>query len=431
MILRLSSPAARALLVLVALVFAAGLSYSSIRNARAVHFAGLDTREGYARAAQLEPGNARYWYLLGRHAQYDLQDPDARRAIQAYRNALSFDPRSADTWLNLGTAYESEGDLASARDAFVQAKRVYPLSAEVSWRYGNFLLRRGELDPAFKEIRRAVEVDPKHAAEAFSRCFRVDPDIDAILNRVLPPSRDAYVDVIRALTEEGQTEQALAVWSRLAALHPQLPLANSFALVNALIQKKEMVEARRIWDQSLGFAGISPPPDPPGSLVWDGGFESGIVGGGFAWRYSQLSSGVQISLDSQEKHAGNHSIRLTFDGKKNVNLGDVCQNVAVQPSAAYHFSAWVHTRGLTTDQGVRFLLHSAGYSSNTSVWTKDVRGSEPWTHLEMPWTAGKDVPELQICVIRNSSEKFDSQIQGTAWVDDITLVPESTERAKP
>src|SRR5271155_4934477 len=141
MILRLSSPVARILLVLLASMLATAISYSGIRNILAAHAAGLNTPEGYERATRLEPDDARNWYLLGRYWQYNLEEPDAQRAIRLYQTALSFDPHSADAWLDLGTAYESEGDLAAARNAFVQAKRVYPLSPEVSWRYGNFLLR--------------------------------------------------------------------------------------------------------------------------------------------------------------------------------------------------------------------------------------------------------------------------------------------------
>jgi cytochrome c-type biogenesis protein CcmH/NrfG len=189
MILRLSSAAARFTVVLVGFVLATVLSYSSIRNAMAAHYSGLDTRSGYERAVQLEPGNPEAWHLLGRSWQYDLENADAQRAINAYRTSLSLNPRSANPWLDLATAYESEGDLPAARDAFLQAKRVYPSSAEVTWRYGNFLLRQNELPAAFTEIRQSLSVDPKRAAEAFSRCWRVDPDIQAILDQVLPPSR--------------------------------------------------------------------------------------------------------------------------------------------------------------------------------------------------------------------------------------------------
>jgi Tfp pilus assembly protein PilF len=137
----LSQSAQRGVLVLVASLSALFLSYFSIRNARAAHFAALQTPEGLDRATRLEPGDASNWYQLGRYWQYSLENSDAQRAIRAYLSALSFNPRSAGTWLDLATAYESEGNLTAARDAFLHAKRAYPLSADASWRYGNFLLR--------------------------------------------------------------------------------------------------------------------------------------------------------------------------------------------------------------------------------------------------------------------------------------------------
>src|ERR1700733_15453073 len=137
MVLRLSSSIARATLLFVA----AALGFSSTRNALAAPFAGMETPAGQERAVQLEPGNPETWFLLGRYWQYNIEEPDAKQAVAAYRTALALDPHSAQTWLDLAAAYESEGDVAAARDAFQQAKRVYPISAEVAWRYGNFLLR--------------------------------------------------------------------------------------------------------------------------------------------------------------------------------------------------------------------------------------------------------------------------------------------------
>jgi hypothetical protein len=430
MILRLSTPAARGLLVLLALLFATGLSYSGLRNALAVHSAERNTPQGYERATQLEPDDARNWYFLGRYWQYNLEDPDAQRATRAYQTALSFDSYSADTWLDLGTAYELEGDIAAARNAFLQAKRVYPLSPEVSWRYGNFLLRRGELDAAFAEIKHAVEADPKRGAAAFALCMRFEPDVHAVLQRVLPHSQAAYISVISVLSEQQQTDQALIVWSSLAALHPHLDINESYPLLGALIHKRQMTEAQRVWDQAIAFAGVSRPPDPPGSLVWDGGFESNIVGGGLTWYYPSFVGGVVITLDTKEKHSGNRSLRLTFNGLRNVNFSDVCQYVAVRPSTTYRFSAWVRTRDISTDQGVRFGLHSVDDSENSIAWTEDVRGTQQWTQVQVPWTSGNDVRELQLCVSRLPSAKFDSKIGGSVWIDDVALVPQSAENTK-
>ena len=431
MILRLSNPAQRGMLVVIAFLVAVLLSYSGIRNARAERFAGLQTLKGFERATQLEPGHARNWYLLGRYWQFDLDDSNAQQAIRAYKIAASIDPRSAENWLGLGSSYESLGDFAAARDAFLRARKAYPLSAEASWQYGNFLLRQGELESAFAEMRRAVEADPKRGAEAFSRALRAEPDVDRILDRVLPPIRDVYVDVIWDQITDRHTENALKVWDRLAAIHPNLPIQDVFVLVGDLHANKRIVEARRVWDQAVVFAGMADLQGPAGSVLWDGGFESGITGGGFSWIIPENFHGVQISRDAAEKHSGNHSLRLTFDGKSNVNFTGVCHYVPVRPSTSYRFSAWVRTRELTSDQGIRFQLHSLGVQDSSVVVTPDVHGSQPWTQIRIPYVSGNDVLELQVCLLRFPSDREGNKIQGTAWVDDVALVPESAERSKP
>src|SRR5467141_596338 len=386
MTLRLSNSAHRGLLVIAAFALAITLSYSSIRNARAVHFAGLQTFEGIEHAAHLEPDNARNWYLLGRYCQYNLEEPDAARAIRSYLSALSLNPVSSEIWLDLASAYESEANVVAARDAFLHAKNVYSLSAEVSWRYGKFLLRQGELEPAFTEMRHAVEADPKRAAEAFSRSLRAGSSIETTLDRVLPPISEAYLDVIWDQSKDGHTLNALKVWERLASLHPRFSLQDSFPLVDALMGERRIAEARRVWDQAVLFAGLVDLQGPQGSVLWDGGFESNVTGYGFSWLFLEGSRDVQIGVDTQEKHSGNRSVRLIFDGKSNINFAGVCHYVPVQPSTSYRFSAWFRTRALTTDQGIRFQLHSLGTQDTSTAVTSDVHGSTPWTRIELPWS---------------------------------------------
>src|SRR5712692_3988155 len=105
----------RGVVLVLALVATVFLSYFSVRNAFAVHYAELPTRVDYERATHLEPGDFRNWYLLGRYWQYNLEDTDTARAIQAYIVALSLNPRSAEIWSDLATAYEGEGNVRAAR----------------------------------------------------------------------------------------------------------------------------------------------------------------------------------------------------------------------------------------------------------------------------------------------------------------------------
>jgi tetratricopeptide (TPR) repeat protein len=429
MIFRISTATARILLLPMAVVLAVVLAYSSICDALAAHYAGLNTLEGFERATRLEPSDAANWYLLGRYWQYNLEDPNSEKAIAAYKRALALDAHSADTWSDLAMACESEGEPDAARNAFLQAKRAYPLSPEVAWRFGNFLLRRGETDAAFAEIRRSVEVDPNRAAAALALGTRVEPDFDRVLQRVVPPSQQAYLTVIAGLNQERQTAQALRVWNSLMQLHPHLNLRDSTSLIEGLLEKHQASQAQQVWNQAVAAAGVVRPPDPPESLVWDGGFESTVINVGLSWNYLAFSGGVQIARDARVKHSGNFSLRLTFNGLRNVDFRDVCQDIAVQPDTPYFFSAWAQTRAISTDEGVRFGLQSFGNSGNSTVWSDDVRGTQPWTQIRLPWRSGPDVRHLRLCISRRLSAKFDSKISGYAWIDDVALLPVTTESA--
>jgi len=428
MLLRLANPAARLAVLFSSLALAATLAFFSIRNARAVSQADLGTRAGYEAAVRLEPSNFENWYLLGRYWQFTLDEPDPDRAVSNFRHALSLNPRSASTWLDLATVYESEGDVPAARDAFLQAQRVYPLSADVSWQYGNFLLRQGEVASAFAEIRRAAYADPKRSVEAFSRCWRIDPNVNALLDTIIPPDRDAYLAIMRDLSSANEFAAALAVWRRLVSLHPRINPGEVIFFADLLIQRHQIGEARRVWSEAVQLSQVVT-GDSPGSVIWDGSFESGVSGGAFAWFLPAASNGVQAAFDRGQKHSGKQSLRLFFDGRHNPFYDGVCNYAEVQPETTYRFSAWVRTQALTSDEGVRFRLHwysdGGAYGSADS---QDARGTQPWTPMEMWWTSGKNIHQARVCVQRNISRGIAPRIQGTAWIDDVALVPVGTPK---
>jgi len=74
-----------------------------------------------------------------------------------------------------------------------------------------------------------------------------------------------------------------------------------------------------------------------------------------------------------------------FDGKSVVTSTDICHYVPCY-LASYVFSAWVKTKAVTTDQGVRFQLRSLGAPDNSAARDAEVHGSEPWTTSKIPWS---------------------------------------------
>jgi hypothetical protein len=431
MILRLSDSLSRGLLVIGSLILALLVSFFGVRSAIAGVSADGKSIADLEWAVRLEPRNPEYWYRLGHYQQFNLEQPDFVGSVESYQKAVALNPGYTEAWLDLGTAYEIDGNSVAAEDAFVRAKKTYPASAEVAWRYGNFLLRQGALPEAFTELRLALEADPRRAGAAFSRAYRSDPDIDAILNRLLPPVPAVYVDAIAEAVDSQQLAVAQTMWMRLMKLNPHLQLWQFDRFVGALEAHRDYDAARQIWDQGTSTMILPPLIQPRDSVLWDPSFESGLSNISFAWFFRSLAEGVHTEIDTNEKLSGKQSLRLTFDGKHNPGADIACAAGVVAPGTKYLFSGWVKTKDITGDEGVRFHLRSVGNSQIPVAATREIHGTTPWTSIEQDWTAGPGVREVEVCVSREPSTNADIHISGDAWVDDVTLVPKAVERRRP
>ena len=429
MILRLSDSLARLLVVALAILLSVWLSFFAVRSAVAQYGAEGITDRGLQLAVRLEPGNPDYWYLLGRNQQYNLEHQDSRSAEASYKKAIALNPLNTNAWLELATAYELDGNFEGARTAYIHARESYPISADVSWRYGNFLLRQGDRIHAYTEMRRAIEADPQRAAVAFSRAYRLNPNMEEILEQLLPASPGVYLDVITQALRDKQLAVAETVWNELIALHPRLGMIN-MGLVGALLEARDYAAARRVWDQGVATMNLPPLLQSPGSVVWDPSFESGINDSFFSWRFKPIDQGVSIGFGRSEKLTGIQSLRLSFDGKHNPDLNAACILAIVQPKTTYHFAGWIKTNNITTENGIEFQVFSPDDHQSLILKTQELHGTLPWTLVEGTWTA-VDTHQVQVCVTREPSDNPEVRISGTAWVDDVTLTAQPAEHHKP
>ncbi len=431
MILRLSDSLSRGLLVIGSLILALWVSFFGVRSGIAGLAADGKSLSELQWAVRLEPRNPDYWYRLGHYQQFNLEQPDVVAAVESYQKAVALNPGYTQALLDLGTAYETDGNTAAAQEAYLHAKKTYPASADVAWRYGNFLLRQGTLPEAFAELRLALQADPRRAGAVFSRVYRADPDIDAILNDLLPPLPAVYVDAIAEAVDSQQLAVAQTMWMRLMKLDPHLKLWQFDKFVGALQTHRDYAAAREVWDQGTSTMNLPPLIQPRDSVLWDPSFESGLSNEAFAWYFHSLLEGVHAEIDTAEKLSGKQSLRLTFDGKHNPGSDIACAFGVVTPGTKYLFSGWVKTRNITGDQGIRFHLKSLGNNQIPLQTSREIHGTMPWTSIEQDWTAGPGVRLVEVCITRDPSTDADIHISGDAWVDDVTLVPEAGGRRRP
>jgi hypothetical protein len=408
----------RILLIAGAVACAGALSYAAGRTWLAAHWAGTKNPADWARAARLEPGNARYWSQIGLYEQWDFSNGNLDQAIADFRRAVRLDPRSDGLWMALASAYEEAGRGSDARQAYARALAAHPVSAEVAWRYGSFLLRQGETNHAAEQVRRALIDKPDLATSAVSQFSKSGAALDLILDKVLPARSSDYLAAIDYFISQQNDDAALAAWEKLSGLGLKVRLKQTLDLVNHLIAHDRMDDAARVWRQALAASGHGS-EYAAGSLIFNGGFERNLVDGGFGWRQTP-APGTAFDLVSDVTHESAQSARVTFDGSGNVDYSNLFQYVPIQPGDRYRFSAYMRTDGITTDSGPRFLLLS-GSPGQAVAETPVMTGTHPWTEVQAEFTAGPEMHGVMVVLRRAPSDMFANRIRGAVWVDGVRL----------
>ena len=428
MSLRVANPLWRWLILLLALAVFSVVGYSSGAAALADQLESSTSTEDLQHAARLEPGSGDYWYKLGQSYLWDIDHSDVNKAIENFNRAASADPRSAPFATALAGAYESTGQEKLARKEYEAALEDYPSSPDVHWRYGSFLLRQLELQQAYPEIRKALTGDPRLAPLATSRIWFATRDIQGLLESVLPADMDDYQAALEWFCDEKEPDAALAVWKKMVSLGRTIPAKNSFPLIDLLLAMGRGNEARQTWIEALTASGNAGAAKTGESLVFNGGFEFDALNGGLDWHVSP-DAGFSFAYDTSEFHGGRRSLRVNFDGTRNVGFQNVWQTVIVEPGKRYHFEGFLRTAGISTDSGVRFTIAFPG-GTQPAIVLENLTGDHPWSAQAADFTPEAGVHSVRILVSRDPSQKFDNKLAGTAWVDDVSIIPAESAARK-
>ncbi len=423
---RIANPSWRWIILSFTVVVFLVVTYTGGKAAFADHLESSTHPEDWLRAAQMEPENGGYWFKLGLYRERDIDNGDLNKAIEYLSRASALDPRSATYLMALGGAYETAGQPAKAKQSYLAAVEVYPLSTETHWRYGSFLLRQGDAKQAYAEMHRAVIGDATLIPLAASRVWLETHDVQPLLTAVLPADIKSYQRALEWFCDAREPDAALAVWNRMIGFHKTIPIKNSFLLEEVLVNANRGDDARRVWQEALEASGNGNEERTEGSLVFNGGFEFDPVDGGLDWHIGS-TPGVTFDYDVAAPHSGRRALRLKFDGTQNIAFQGVWQIVPVEPGQRYRFEGYLRTSGITTDSGVRFMIAFSG-ADQAPIILENLTGDHPWTPQTAEFTPAAGVHQARIIVYRPPSRRFDNKLAGTAWVDDVSIIPGGASR---
>lgn len=412
----------RALFLLTMLLVSGVVIFFSAKAFVAARWDASSNPEMWVKATKLEPGNAEYWRHAGLLRQWDVNPSDMGDAVHYLQVATKMNARSSGVWMDLADTYATAGDTERAKKAYERAQASFPMSAEVAWRYGNFLLYQGNYADAYPKIRKAIVLDPSLTNSALTECWQANPDVEPIVKGLLPDKSEYYVSAMGFFLAQELVDPAVAVWNRQREHRLPAGIDETVALVDALIGDGRVGEAQQMWQIGLQSSNWPQDSEKNGSLVMNGGFENEIANGGFDWREVPLN-GANFDFDSGFVHAGTRSLRVEFDGRENLDFAHVFQYVAVAPETRYHFSAFVRTDDITTDSGIGFEILDVWQPNRVNVTTSTFTGTNPWTLVESDFETGPETRVVKIMLRRVPSWRFDNKLGGTVWVDDVGLTP--------
>ena len=397
---------AAAALCLIYLFLAGRLLVASFFGDR-VEFASLQ------RAARLDPWNADYRNHLGRYYALVARDPGA--AIEPYRGAVQLDPHSARYWFDLASAYQVLGDVSNQTLALEQAIEADPTTPDVAWEAANFYLVQGAEAKALREFRVVLQNDPTLASPAIQFCWRINPDVDALLSNVVPARSEAYIAFLYLLMQKQETAATAKVWAALMATQQTFELRYVYDYLQYLFDHKDVDQARLVWQQAAPRFGLSGYLPSGRNLIVNGDFSLDVLNGGFDWQYQKQQS-VTLTLDPSDFHGGHRSLLIAFDGPA-VNDAGIRQFIAVQSNTLYEFSAYYKNGDFEGAGGPHFTIQDA-YTQAVLYDSDELKEAGFWKSVTGEFTTGADTRLLVLHVRRLPAG---SPIRGKLWVDDFRL----------
>jgi tetratricopeptide (TPR) repeat protein len=410
--LELRNSAKRWVAATVILSLAASYVTLSVTRYFAAHFSDDPDPARLRRATWLDPGNAEYKYRLGRYELLARQSPQS--ALPWLNSATAMNPRSARYWIDLAIAQQSLGDTDSEKQSLQHALDVDPRTPEIAWQAANLYLAQGSPENAMQEFHTVLENAPPLTSLAIHTCWKIRPDIDYLLDHVVPPN--VYVSFLGFLISKNETEAAEKVWERLFSLQQAVERQDLFAYLRYLIAHQQVSQAALVWQQAANLSGLAAYQPSSANLLVNGDFSLEILNGGFDWLH-QTTPGVGLALDPSETHSGSRSLRITLDGP---GIGDVGirQLVPVEPNTHYEFSAFYKAQEMDGAGGLEFAIQDL-YRETPFFMSDNLGEADFWKKAGGSFTTG---PDTHAIVLRIARVPAGSPIRGKLWIDGLQLV---------
>lgn len=342
-------------------------------------------RAGYSRSLASEAVNTARLEAANNAIQLSSSDPEAYlaravvlwnsqrydEAYKDYERAIALRPNDYYLWFRHGYAHYLVNDYQGASPLFKNAAERAPYYAQPHWLLGKTLLKLGQREEAFAELRRAAASNPVYLADVISLAFdSYDRDVQKVQRLINPQTPAERLTFAYFLVNQGKAFDAVQLFRTIDDVSEQ----DRREFVAELINAKAFAEAYEVWSKKRDVGNRA-------TGIINGSFEDEIVlsDANFGWQIAQSMEGVRAFRDATEPHNGLRSLRIDFEGDSNPSAPAVSQIVLVKPNNRYRLTFAARSQELVTlgapvvvvadaNNDERVLAQSNALTNKNSNW---------------------------------------------------------------
>lgn len=369
------------------------------------------------KAAELSPADPEAHYLL---AAMLAGQGNQTAAIKEYEQAIALRPDDYVFWMELATAHDGAGDAKGALVAAREAVRLAPFYGQPRWLLGNLLLRAGEREAAFTELRDAAKRDTARFPALIDLAWNAHKgDAGLVEQSLQPTTHEERLAMARFFIKHGEIAAAVAQYRAAGALSQ--PERRQW--IGQLLAARRYPEAYELWRSERGAGETAAPAGSP--RITNGGFEDEIKTEGieFDWNFLDNRQAVAFALDGNSPNEGAQSLRLEFKGTVDASTSLLAQLLLVEPNTRYRLRFMARTQELKTGGPPLLVISDA-----SSKESRELNQSPPflpdvkeWREYVVEFQTGAETLAVLVKLRRQPCSTAPCPIFGLLWLDNFSL----------
>jgi hypothetical protein len=363
-------------------------------------------------ALSLSPNNPEAHYVRGAILE---ANGDLPAAVEEYTQAARLRADDYVLWLALARTRELTGHTNDALAAAKQAVVLAPHYAQPRWQLGNILIRSGQFDEGFRELRRSGESDPRLLLAIIDLAWQLSGgDIEFVKRTIQPQSPDFYKALAEYFKKKDRVPEAVEMFRAAGGAAEE----ERRLFLEELVSAKRFNEAAVLWS-------MDHPEDAPSmvSELRNPGFEqeSNLDKPGFGWRQDNKAESLSISLDLNKPKEGRSSLRVDFSGDSDLGPPVISQLILVEPRTRYQLQFAARAEDLVSGGLPYLIVYNATDGSILGQTGLFPRQATEWQDYVLDFNSAENTSTIQLTLRRFPCGKSPCPIFGHLWLDDFSL----------